>query len=163
MRLRLNAWLFIFFSPIVSSGCKFFGSAGSTQNGSPQSGGGCGGEVVNQQHISYKSGGAYDPKTDTWRSLSTVNALAGESYNGVEGPTAIWTGAKMLIWGNYNTMFLDNYGGGAYDASADSWSPFPLPNAPAAAPTQMAGFTTIWTGVEMIVWGGGGAGSRYVP
>ena len=55
----------------------------------------------------------------------------------------------MIVWGGsvgapFNT-------GGRYQPSADSWRATSLTNAPAAR----FGHTAVWTGSEMIVWGGG--------
>jgi N-acetylneuraminic acid mutarotase len=71
-------------------------------------------------------------------------------------PTAVWTGAEMLVWGgdNRNT-------GGRYDPLTDSWRPITT----AGAPSGRSGHAAVWTGDRMIVWGGNGlvTGGRYDP
>jgi hypothetical protein len=55
----------------------------------------------------------------------------------------------MIIWGGYgDSEFLDD--GGRYDPITDSWILLPI----AGAPTVRYEHTSIWTGSEMIVWGG---------
>jgi N-acetylneuraminic acid mutarotase len=44
------------------------------------------------------SGGAYDPVSDSWTSLSSTGAPVARS-----GHAAAWTGSRMLIWGGTNT------------------------------------------------------------
>jgi N-acetylneuraminic acid mutarotase len=109
------------------------------------------------------TGGRYDPSTDSWTATSLTNAPTSR-----EGHTAIWTGREMIVWGGIANGNL--YGvntGGRYDPSTDSWTATSLTN----APTARAGHTAIWTGREMIVWGGVGpsnvhgvnTGGRYNP
>jgi hypothetical protein len=55
----------------------------------------------------------------------------------------------MIIWGGEdNALFLNN--GGRYNPSTDSWTATSTTNAPAAR----VGPAAVWTGSEMIVWGG---------
>ena len=55
--------------------------------------------------------------------------------------------------------------GGRYNPSTDSWTATSTTN----APTARVGHTAVWTGSEMIVWGGDGdigclnTGGRYNP
>ena len=54
--------------------------------------------------------------------------------------------------------------GGRYDPATDSWRPTSTLN----APSVRASHTAVWTGSEMIVWGGGtfpdfNTGGRYDP
>jgi N-acetylneuraminic acid mutarotase len=65
------------------------------------------------------------------------------------GHTAIWTGAKMIIWGGRNGGVLAN-DGAAYDPATDKWSALPGTGAPSAREGHIA----VWTGAEMIVLGG---------
>jgi N-acetylneuraminic acid mutarotase len=92
------------------------------------------------------SGGRYNPLTDTWIPTSTDNAPEG-SYS----PTAVWTGREMIVWGGLSG---DNHGfvntGGRYDPAADTWTPISTDD----APESRMGHTAVWTGREMIVWGG---------
>src|SRR5262245_49954481 len=83
---------------------------------------------------------------DTWTPTSTVNAP-----NARAGHTAVWTGSEMIVWGGgagvgptyFNT-------GGRYNPSTDSWKATNATNAPDAR----GGHAGVWSGSEMIVWGG---------
>jgi N-acetylneuraminic acid mutarotase len=84
---------------------------------------------------------------DTWTPTTTVNAPDARF-----GHTAIWTGSEMIIWGG---AFLDNgyhylNTGGRYDPATDTWLVTSITNAPTARWLHNA----VWTGSEMIIWGG---------
>src|SRR5207248_1224526 len=93
------------------------------------------------------SGGCID---DTWTPTSTTNAPAGRVNH-----TAVWTGSEMIVWGgctdnDCNSSFNI---GGRYNPSTDSWTATSTSNAPAGRWAH----TAVWTGSEMIVWGGAGS------
>ncbi len=80
--------------------------------------------------------------------------------------TAVWTGSEMIVWGGYNVHIGQLYGDGArYSPATNSWTPVAAANAPAARCYH----TAVWTGTEMIVWGGANepaydqSGGRYNP
>jgi N-acetylneuraminic acid mutarotase len=109
------------------------------------------------------TGGRYDPVTDHWSSLST-NGAPRERRN----HTAVWTGTEMVVSGGLGPgSFLDNFGtvietaddtGGRYDPATDTWRATPAAGAPAAR----YGHSAVWTGGEMILWGGQNAlSARY--
>ena len=93
------------------------------------------------------TGGRYNPGTDSWTATNTTNAPSGREHH-----TAVWTGSEMVIWGgvfccpggNFNT-------GGRYNPGTDRWTATSLTN----APTVRQWHTAVWTGSEMIIWGGG--------
>jgi len=85
---------------------------------------------------------------DTWTNTSTAHApLHRRSH------TAVWTGTEMIVWGGCSDFFCNNplNTGGRYNPTTDSWTATSTTNAPAARFDH----TTVWTGSEMIVWGGG--------
>jgi hypothetical protein len=107
------------------------------------------------------TGGRYDPGTDIWTPTSTTNAPDARELQ-----TAVWTGTEMIVWGGVNSDLLRLYrSGGRYNSSTDSWTDTSTANAPTARDMH----TVVWTGSEMIVWGGntgGGmvnSGGRYSP
>ena len=55
----------------------------------------------------------------------------------------------MIVWGGCDGGIYFNTGG-RYNPSTDSWTATSTTNAPAAR----ARHTAVWTGSEMIVWGG---------
>lgn len=80
--------------------------------------------------------------------------------------TAVWTGDQMIVWGG-EISATSTRTGARYTPAADeeSWFPTAIMDAPLAR----RGHTAVWTGREMIVWGGlDGAqplrsGGRYDP
>jgi N-acetylneuraminic acid mutarotase len=73
----------------------------------------------------------------------------------------------MIVWGGYYYDGNDHYlnTGGRYNPSTNSWAATGTMNAPSARASHKA----VWTGIEMIVWGGGdgvsylNTGGRYDP
>jgi N-acetylneuraminic acid mutarotase len=101
--------------------------------------------------------------------------------------TAVWTGSEMIVWGGSVSGLIYNTGG-RYNPATDSWTPTSIPSFPcgddnvcpadgsfcpsgntcALAPREA--HTAVWTGTEMIVWGGDNfssyglnTGGRYNP
>jgi N-acetylneuraminic acid mutarotase len=104
-----------------------------------------GGPVVN-----YDTGYAYDPATTTWSPISTTGAPSGRFIE-----SEAWTGTKMIVWGGLSgSIFFGGTNladGSVYDPSVDSWTVMSADG----APSGRAMHTAVWTGTEMIVWGGG--------
>jgi N-acetylneuraminic acid mutarotase len=107
------------------------------------------------------TGGRYKPSTDSWTVTSRTNAPSGRTNH-----TAVWTGSEMIVWGGYffDGAIHDFNTGGRYNPSIDTWTATSTSNAPTARDRH----TAVWTGSEMIVWGGGGggggrSGGRYKP
>ena len=94
------------------------------------------------------TGGRYDPATDSWTATSTAGAPSGRHFH-----SAHWSGEQMLIWGGMDgnldagTYLAD---GGRYDPALDSWTPIPA----AGAPGARIWHASVWTGSELLVWGG---------
>jgi N-acetylneuraminic acid mutarotase len=103
-------------------------------------------------HAYLFGGGAYDPATDTWTAVSTVNAPMKR-----QSPTAVWTGSKMIVWGGFTggpppQYFGELRTGGVYDPATDTWAA----TSTFRAPRSRWHHTAVWTGSRMIVWGGEG-------
>jgi N-acetylneuraminic acid mutarotase len=101
----------------------------------------------------FNTGGRYDPSTDSWTATSTTNAPAGRVDH-----TAVWTGTEMIVWGGVGRSgpnYLNT--GGRYNPGADSWTATSTTN----GPDGRADHTAVWTGSEMIVWGGGNGGGFF--
>jgi N-acetylneuraminic acid mutarotase len=105
---------------------------------------------ANQHEL--KSGGRYDPATDTW----TPTSLLFAPYSRV-GHTATWTGSEMVIWGGSNPdpFIYPRNTGGRYNPSSDSWTATSLDGAPA----RRYGHTAVWADGAVLVWGGVGDGN----
>lgn len=107
------------------------------------------------------SGGIYDHVLDVWRPTSRTNAPMQRIQH-----TAVWTGSRMIVWGGAHSHNLrsDRIGwyynsGGIYDPASDSWSTTPQEG----APSERYRHTGIWTGREMVVWGGGRQKTPLLP
>ncbi|MEO8350688.1 MAG: kelch repeat-containing protein [Chthoniobacteraceae bacterium] len=106
----------------------------------------------------YPDGLRLDMATNTWRRIA-LNPAVTPQY----GQTAVWTGSEMIIWGGlfttYTPFATNTYlnTGGRYDPASDSWTPTKASTAPAAR----SGHSAVWTGSEMIVWGGYGDSAQY--
>ncbi len=138
--------------------------------------------------IYYDSGSRYDPNTNTWTPISTTTAPDGRSnhtavWSGSEmivwgglyfdgmffhyfdtggkynSSTNSWTptstASEMIIWGGQDLLFNQLNTGGRYSPHTDSWTATSTTNTPSAR----AAHTAVWTGSEMIVWGGFGGGN----
>ena len=92
-------------------------------------------------------GARYDPASDTWSAVTTT----GVSYPR-QNHTAVWTGTAMVIWGgSINNNVNSCIGNGArYNPATDSWAAISTTSEPAGRRYH----TAVWTGADMIVWGG---------
>lgn len=109
----------------------------------------------------YADGGRYSPVANSWTAVPSSGAPAARVWH-----TAVWTGSEMIIWGGdcFSSTWVYLNDGGRYDLTANSWTAVPTNGAPAAR----ASHTGVWTGSEMIVWGGYNGsylndGARYNP
>ena len=82
----------------------------------------------------FNTGGRYNPLTDTWTATSQVNAPAARA-----GPTAVWTGSEMIVWGGGDAGFTQLNTGGRYNPATDSWTSTSLTNAPSPRSGQGSG------------------------
>ena len=93
------------------------------------------------------TGGRYNPTTDSWTPTNIANAPTRRDDH-----TAIWTGSEMIVWGGFffdgNLRYWNT--GSRYTPSTDSWIPTSMTN----PPTGRHRHSAIWTGSEMVVWGG---------
>ena len=99
------------------------------------------------------TGARYNPSTNTWTTISTVKAPSARNVT-----AAVWTGSKMLIWGGqtYSGVYTYHNDGGLYDPATNTWTPTTL----TGAPSERGWFAYVWTGNELIAWGGGCAISQ---
>jgi N-acetylneuraminic acid mutarotase len=94
-------------------------------------------------------GGRYYPASNTWMAMTANGQPSGI---GRRAHSAVWTGTEMIVWGGYSGFpelwyFND---GGRYNPRSDAW----VAIATNGAPTGRAFHLAVWTGTEMIVWGG---------
>jgi hypothetical protein len=118
-------------------------------------------------------GGAYSPSTDTWDPDLVPTNL---NIDGRHQHTAVWTEYGMIVWGGANEDDFFNDGWIYCDEDAEDpcspeagWTKVgdpledsgldPEPCKPKVAadcepPSPRAGHIAVWTGQEMIIWGG---------
>jgi N-acetylneuraminic acid mutarotase len=111
-------------------------------------------------------GAKYNPQTNSWTSIPNLGAPSRRAY-----ASHVWTGSELLVWGGmYKTNEEPNtpLGTGArYNPSTNAW--VAVMATQITPPSPRARAAAVWTGTEMIVWGGdpvGGAlatGGIYNP
>jgi len=100
------------------------------------------------------TGSRYDPREDRWARTSTVGAPAPRGFH-----VATWTDRELMVWGGCaacrgsGSTFTSD--AALYDPNDDQWRPVGSANEP--TPRIAAGH--VWTGREVLVWGGGASGS----
>jgi hypothetical protein len=109
-------------------------------------------------------GWRYDPGTDASKPISDRGAPAAR-----DGAVAVWTGKEMFVWGGAATTQLKAQvnvndpsklpvlgpslgSGGLYNPAADTWRAVPTP--PKAQANGRMWATGVWTGSEVVIWGG---------
>src|SRR5206468_7698560 len=103
----------------------------------------------------------YCSSNDSWTTTITTNAATARC-----SLTAVWAGSEMIVWGGCHDLFcIPLNTGGRYNPGTDSWTATSTTN----APNPRINHTAVWTGSEMIVWGGTdgtlnhNTGGRYNP
>jgi N-acetylneuraminic acid mutarotase len=91
-------------------------------------------------------GAAWDAATNTWHPIAPMpTTLPG--YD----PTAVWTGTEVLVWSSAPAT-PEAYGREvvlAYNPSTNTWR-----HLPPSGLTPRNGGVRVWTGHELVVWGG---------
>jgi len=94
------------------------------------------------------TGSRYDPLTDSWSAINPAGAPSPRSNLSVS-----WADNRMIVWGGANSGLPND--GAVYQppiSPKDSWGSTSLVGAPEARSDH----ASVWTGREMIVWGGSG-------
>jgi N-acetylneuraminic acid mutarotase len=96
------------------------------------------------------TGARYNPSSNSWIAISNESPCP----SGRQGSSAVWTGTELIIWGGYlregwQYQYLNT--GGRYDPLTNSWTATSLGE---YCPSGRYGHSAVWTGKEMIVWGG---------
>lgn len=92
-------------------------------------------------------GKIYDVLNDKWESISNLNAPSRRRY-----AKGVSTGSEIIIWGGEcaDNMSLCSDSGYKYNLNEGKWYPISSIGAPKSRINHMA----VWTGSEMIIWGG---------
>ena len=96
------------------------------------------------------TGAKYNPLTDTWSSISQVNTFR-PKYFQKTSEMPVWTGSEMIIMGDYNGSF-----GRSYNPINDVCTAIPNSVFP-----KFNYFSQIWTGTDVLIWGGAGPYPTY--
>jgi hypothetical protein len=128
--------------------------------------GSCGGGAVCEGHWTGKvalfpvSGVAYDPAADRWSTIATAPPREAPA----PGEPIVWTGQRLITWGISGEEVDDPdfdstdpntadapppVKGAAYDPVADRWQTITV-----GPLSSRVIHTAVWTGEEMLVWGG---------
>lgn len=112
-------------------------------------------------------GWRFDPATNARRPLSAINAPSPRMGN-----VTVWTGREMIIWGgealpfeylpDRSRKFSGLLTGARYNPQTDEWKAMSTVGASGNGRRMVV----VWTGSEMLVWGGNGtenSGARYDP
>ncbi len=94
------------------------------------------------------TGAAYDPMKDTWREI----AEDGDDVPDPRGfPTCVAMDGKVFVWGGSTRAPSSLKEDGAiWDPTSNSWSEIATDDAPAPRVRPVA----VWTGVQVLIWGG---------
>ena len=104
-----------------------------------------GGEGMN---VSFGDGARYNFANDRWQVLPRAGEPSERTSH-----SGIWTGKEMIIWGGVGGSYGNNINrndGARYNPSKNKWRPVSNEN----APTARFQHTAVWTGKEMLIWGG---------
>lgn len=102
----------------------------------------------------------YNPQTDIWTRQTVPSPFINALDAIANGGTIVWTGTRFLLWGGYNISCSNIYPypcsrvlsnrGLEYNPATNAWDSIPVLN----APSIRYGHRAVWTGTEMLVWGG---------
>jgi N-acetylneuraminic acid mutarotase len=93
-------------------------------------------------------GAAWDAATSTWHLIAPMPT----TLSAYGDTTAVWTGTEVLVWSSAPAFTPGTNGSEvvlAYNPSSNTWRKLP---ASGLAPRQ--GAITVWTGKQLVVWGG---------
>jgi N-acetylneuraminic acid mutarotase len=95
------------------------------------------------------TGHAYHPGTNTWRALPAVGAPEARYAH-----SAVWAGDQMIVFGGTTALFTGRplSTGARYRPDTDTWTALVADSAPAGRSFHNA----VWTGEEMLIFGGVG-------
>ncbi|HEY6167974.1 MAG TPA: Ig-like domain-containing protein [Verrucomicrobiae bacterium] len=105
-------------------------------------------DVINGE-VFLGDGGRYSPTANTWTTISSNAAIYPRWSHSM-----VWTGSKAIIWGGrVDDGFYDPYNddsGATFIPTPTTWQSTSTNNTPG----YRANHTAVWTGSDMLVWGG---------
>lgn len=105
-----------------------------------------------------RRGARYRPDLEMWLPMSSAGAPPGDLLH----VPFVWTGTEALFWTGQTGWTME---GARYDPERDAWTPMDAIGRPSAR----IRFASVWTGYELMIWGGEsigrylGDGARYDP
>jgi len=96
------------------------------------------------------SGAVYTPQSDTWAALPTAGSPTPRL-----APTGVWTGARAIFWGGNDLFNWHDDGAELTPGTPSLWS---TTTDIVGAPGPREGHTALWTGKQMLIWGGWNGG-----
>ena len=93
------------------------------------------------------TGARYNPASNSWIALPTTGTPTARTYG-----TAVWTGREMIIWGGHgpSDAGADLNDGARVNPTFGSWAAL----AAVAPPAPRTAAASVWTGSEMLIFGG---------
>jgi hypothetical protein len=108
-------------------------------------------------------GYAFDPSTGSWQDMPPAP-------RSTAWPRGVWTGDEAIFLDFGSPGVASRVSGQAYDPDTRTWRTLPPAPLPPASRGENRDGTQVWTGSELIVWGGGAprgpgprAGAAYDP
>ena len=100
-------------------------------------------------------------ETWAWEPLDTLGDSSRSAPSMRSEAASVWTGHEVLVWGGRGAKVVNGsvlLGDGArYDPASDTWRPMSSGgDSSRSAPSARASAGAVWTGREMLVWGGEG-------
>lgn len=100
-------------------------------------------------------GSRFNPTTGVWTHIPTVGSHL-EWF-----ATAVWTGSEMIVFGgghpdDLSENFIASNNGARYNPKTNQWTVLNSEGAPFSE-----GHSAVWTGSQMLVWGGSGEHAIY--
>jgi hypothetical protein len=108
-------------------------------------------------YVLTNSGHIYNPSTNSWREMTLTNAPEGrilsEPSESVPQNLCVFTGTDLIIWGGTDGNSTYYNTGAKYNVQNNIWSSIATPATNILKARN--GHSIVWTGTEMIIWGGG--------
>ena len=97
----------------------------------------------------FNDGARYNPASNSWTALpgSLLNT-PGARYD----HSAVWTGNAMIVWGGIGLSTFQLNTGASYRPGNNSWTA--IPDALDSILYGLSAHRAVWTGSEMLAWGG---------
>jgi N-acetylneuraminic acid mutarotase len=106
-----------------------------------------GSEMITYGGVSSSEGAKrYNPATNKWTNATMKNDPGHRDHHG-----AVWTGSEMIVWGGSIDSGSLGPRGGRYNPATNTWAQI---NEASGQPEARMWPVMVWTGKEMIVWGG---------